>query len=120
MQSSPVPEVRSCANGDAYTWGGVCAGWRLLDTPGLSVIEEIVPPGAGEMRHRHACARQFFYVLEGEATMEFDGTVRCFGPGMGLEVPPGMPHRFANHGTLPVRFLVVSAPSTRGDRADLP
>ena len=31
-----------------YTWGGVCDGWHLLKDPTLSVIQERVPPGAGE------------------------------------------------------------------------
>jgi hypothetical protein len=34
-----------------YTWARICDGWRLVDTPGLSVVEERVPPGAGEARH---------------------------------------------------------------------
>jgi hypothetical protein len=31
-----------------YTWAKACDGWRLIDTPGLSVVEERVPPGAEE------------------------------------------------------------------------
>lgn len=34
-------------NVEHYIWGGVSDGWRLFDTPGLSVIEERVPAGAG-------------------------------------------------------------------------
>jgi mannose-6-phosphate isomerase-like protein (cupin superfamily) len=117
---STLPTIQSRDTAVSYTWGEVCLGWRFQDTPDLSVIEEVVPPGAGEVRHRHAQARQFFYVLEGEATMEFADGERTFGAGEGLEVPPGVAHRFANRSSQPVRFLVVSAPNTRGDRMDLP
>lgn len=119
MTSSTPPPVRNCATAPSYVWGAVCSGWRLLDTAGLSVIEELVPPGAAEVRHRHAQARQFFYVLEGEASMEFGGVVRTLRVGEGLEVPPGLAHRFSNRSSRPVRFLVISAPTTRGDREDL-
>ena len=105
-----------------YSWGEVCDGWRLLNRPDISVIEERVPAGASERRHRHAAARQFFYLLSGEASIEFDSHTVRLQTGQGLEVPPGHWHRFVNHSdTIDVRFLVISAPSTLGDRenADL-
>ncbi|HTV00951.1 MAG TPA: cupin domain-containing protein [Luteitalea sp.] len=102
-----------------YTWGNVCEGWRLLAGADLAVIEERVPAGAGEVRHVHRRARQFFYVLEGQARMEFDGRAVQLHVGQGVEVSPGVPHRFANDGAVDVRFLVISSPSTAGDREDL-
>jgi mannose-6-phosphate isomerase-like protein (cupin superfamily) len=101
-------------------WGGVCDGWRLLPHPQLSVIQERVPPGAGEVRHVHQRARQFFYVLAGEATLEFDEHAVTLRVGQGVHVQPGTPHRFANHSGQDVVFLVISSPSTVGDRTDLP
>jgi hypothetical protein len=47
-----------------YSWASVCDGWRLIDTPGLSVVEERVPPGAEEVRHYHNEARQFFMCFQ--------------------------------------------------------
>lgn len=102
-----------------YVWGGVCDGWRLLAGADLAVIEERVPAGTGEVRHEHARARQFFYVIEGRARIEFDAHVVRLEPGQGVEVPPGTAHRFVNDGDADVRFLVISAPSTAGDRQDL-
>lgn len=99
-----------------YIWGEVSEGWRLVDGPDLSVIEERVPAGAGEQWHVHDTARQFFYVLEGRARLHTANGVIDFSVGEGVEVPAGVPHRFANPGPADVRFLVVSAPSTRGDR----
>lgn len=103
-----------------YSWGGVCDGWRLVERPDLSVKRERVPPGAGETPHRHGAARQFFFVLSGEATLELDGRALTFGAGEGVEVPPGTPHRFCNRGAQEVHFLVVSTPSTANDRTAAP
>jgi quercetin dioxygenase-like cupin family protein len=57
-----------------YTWASICDGWSLVDTPGLSVVEERVPPGAEDVRHYHNQARQFFYVLSGTAVLETEGS----------------------------------------------
>lgn len=99
-----------------YVWSEICDGWHLLQRPELSVIAERVPPGASETRHRHQHARQFFFVLSGCAVMELDGERIEFGAGQGLEIPPGAPHRFSNESAADVHFLVISHPSTRGDR----
>jgi mannose-6-phosphate isomerase-like protein (cupin superfamily) len=103
-----------------YVWGGVCDGWHLLKLADLSVIQERVPPGAGEVRHFHTVARQFFYVLSGTAALEFGDQSVTFGPGQGVHVPPGVAHRFTNASTDDVVFLVVSSPSTAGDRTNAP
>lgn len=87
---------------------------------GLSVIEERMPPGAAEIRHRHARARQFFYVLAGRLDIEVDGIVHSLEAGIGLEVAPGVVHQVFNRGGADVDFLVVSQPSSHGDREPVP
>lgn len=105
--------------GEHYRWGGVCDGWHLLRHPELSVIEERVPAGAAEVRHVHARARQFFYILSGQACIELaQGDLRL-GAGQGAQVPPGVAHRFVNPGPGETVFLVISAPPTAGDRTNL-
>jgi len=101
-----------------YQWGNACDGWRLLDRPDLAVTAERVPPGAAEIRHYHASARQFFYILSGTATVELDGDTIVLQAGQGLEVPPGIPHRFRNESSADVHFLVISHPATRDDRIE--
>lgn len=99
-----------------YVWGSICDGWRLLDQPNISVIQERVPPGASETMHYHERAHQFFYVLSGQACLELPtGDVR-FDAGQGVHVPPGTLHRFYNDADVDVEFLVFSTPSTKGDR----
>jgi quercetin dioxygenase-like cupin family protein len=111
--------VVSRASAPHYVWGEGCDGWRLLDRPDLAVIEERIPPGGGEVRHRHAVARQMFVVLAGSLAMEQDGRTMRLAPGDAAEVPPGTPHRVWNDADDDARFLVISAPTTRGDRVDL-
>ena len=109
-------EVSDISTAEHYTWGGVCDGWHLLKDPALSVIQERVPPSAGEAPHFHVRARQFFYVLSGTATMEFGDEKVALGPNQGIHVPPNTPHRLVNCSLADVVFLVISSPTTAGDR----
>ncbi len=111
------PVDRSTA--EHYTWGGGCDGWHLVKRGDLSVIAEQVPPGARETRHLHGAARQFFFVLRGAAVIEVDGERVALREGQGLEVAPGLPHQFMNESAEPVHFLVVSQPTSRGDRTEV-
>lgn len=109
----------STANARHYAWGDGCDGWHLHDGADLSVIEERVPAGATEKRHRHGKARQFFYILAGEATLEIDGVAHHLLPGQGLHVPPGAAHQLRNEHAAELRMLVISAPHSHGDREDV-
>jgi mannose-6-phosphate isomerase-like protein (cupin superfamily) len=97
-------------------WGEDCVAWRLLAGPDLAVAEEMMPPGTSEVRHVHRRARQFFYVLEGRLAMERPEGIIEIEAGEGLEMAPGVPHRAHNPGGQAVRFLVISAPTAKGDR----
>lgn len=103
-----------------YIWGESCDGWHLLKRDDMSVIRERVPPGGVEVMHHHNAARQFFYILEGEATMVFEDHEVVVRKGAGIEIEPGVKHQFKNHSDNDVHFLVVSVPSTRGDRVNFP
>ncbi|MFN3208130.1 MAG: cupin domain-containing protein [Roseovarius sp.] len=103
-----------------YVWGDACDGWILRPGNDLLIIEERMPPGAREERHVHARAEQFFYVLSGTLSLEMDGVLHPVGPGMGMAVPTGAAHQARNDGDADVVFLVVSAPTSRGDRQSAP
>jgi mannose-6-phosphate isomerase-like protein (cupin superfamily) len=119
MEPMPTQTI-STKSAEHYKWGGPqgtdCDGWHLVRTPELSVIEELIPPGASEVRHSHVHARQFFYVLEGEITLEVDRHNFVLHPGEGLEISPGQKHQVINRNTAPARFLVTSQPPSHGDR----
>ena len=102
-----------------YKWANVCDGWPLIAGEDLSVVEECVPPAAAETRHYHVTARQFFYVLSGEATLEIEGEEQTICVGSGSEVPPGKRHKLMNRSSANVFFLVISAPTTKGDRINV-
>ncbi len=112
-------KIVSTRNGEHYSWGDNCSGWHLLKSPGLSVIQESVPTGTGENLHYHAHAEQFFYVLAGKATLEVGGQSFSLAEGEGLHVNAGQPHYLYNHGPETLKFLVISAPPSHGDRIDL-
>lgn len=101
-----------------YTWGAKCDGWPLVHGEDLLVIEERMPAGSAEIRHHHIHARQFFYVLSGKLTMEVDGQIHEVLSGQGIEIAPGRPHQARNDSEEDVVFLVISSPTSRGDRHD--
>ena len=115
-----MPEKISVATAASYTWGDACTGWHLVKNPALGVIQESMPPGTSEVRHYHAQAQQFFYVLRGEATFELASQVQRLGPGEGIHVPAGQAHQLRNESGEVLEFLVVSTPHAHGDRVLVP
>jgi mannose-6-phosphate isomerase-like protein (cupin superfamily) len=77
-----------------------------------------MPPDASETRHFHSRSRQFFYVLSGELTMELEGTRHLVPASHGIEIAPFARHQAINAGEQEVNFVVVSSPTTRGDRTN--
>ena len=106
----------STATAEHYRWGTDCDGWFLLKRPDIHVIEERMPPGAAEQRHRHERARQLFYVLEGELTMRFEHEDVKIATRESLEIAPGTSHQARNESERDVSFLVISVPPSHGDR----
>ena len=115
-----MPTGISTKSAEHYKWGGPqatdCDGWHLVRTPQLSIIEELMPPGTSEARHSHVHAHQFFYVLEGELTLEVDHHNVVLHPGEGLEISPGQKHQAINRSTPPTPFLATSQPPSHRDR----
>ena len=113
-------QIITTKSAEHYKWGGPqstdCDGWHLVKTPELSVIEELMPPNTSEARHSHVHARQFFFVLEGELTLEVEHHDFVLHPGEGLEISPGQRHQAMNRSTKSVRMLVTSQPPSHGDR----
>jgi len=99
-----------------YTWGQHCDGWHLIKSDTLSVIQESMPPHTSEIRHLHKHALQFFFVLTGQATIEYNGKVHILNTHQGLEVKPGVVHQVFNKSEQVLHFIVVSSPPSHGDR----
>jgi mannose-6-phosphate isomerase-like protein (cupin superfamily) len=111
-QPAPVSRV----NAEHYRWGDHCDAWHLVKDDQFTVIEELIPPGAAEVRHYHERAQQFFYVLAGEVLIEIDGKNTLLPASSGIRVLPGARHQVRNPSSSPVRLLVISNPPSRGDR----
>jgi mannose-6-phosphate isomerase-like protein (cupin superfamily) len=77
-----------------------------------------MPPGTGETSHHHNHSRQFFYVLQGEFTIEVEHHDFTLHPGEGIEIAPGQTHRAANRSDNSLRILVTSQPPSHGDRVE--
>ena len=92
--------------------------WYLVNDEQLSVIEEVMPPGAAEIRHHHEKAQQFFFILTGEVLMEVEGETTLIPSGSGIRILPGKHHQIRNPSSSPVRLLVISHPKSHGDRFD--
>lgn len=108
--------IVSTATAEHYNWGDGCDGWILASGNDLLVIEELMPPKTNETRHYHTKAKQFFYVLSGVLTMEINGLPHEVPARKGIVIPPTIPHQARNKGDCDTMFLVISAPTSRGDR----
>ena len=111
--------VISTENAEHYIWGEINDGWHLLKRDDLSIIQERIPASGMEVMHYHNVARKFFYILEGEGTVVFDNHEVTLNKGQGIEIPPQVKHQFKNNSKVEVHFLVISVPTTRGDRINV-
>ncbi|KKO53106.1 cupin domain-containing protein [Paenibacillus sp. DMB20] len=99
-----------------YIWGENCDGWHLVKNQDLSIIHERMPANTSEVKHYHQQSRQFFFVLSGIATLEIDGKEIVLNPQEGIEVSPLVPHQMFNKSDHEIEFLVISQPTSKGDR----
>lgn len=105
-------------NSEHYNWGEQCEGWHLVKDQTLSVIQEVMAPHTKEERHFHAVSQQLFFILKGTATFELEGKTLKVAAGESLHVKPMQKHQIQNNSDQSLEFLVVSQPTTRGDRME--
>jgi mannose-6-phosphate isomerase-like protein (cupin superfamily) len=78
---------------------------------GVCLIFVDAPPGGGPSLHRHPY-EEIFITLAGEATFTAGDDVLVAGPDDIVIVPPGMPHRFTNSGSGPLRQIDIHVSPT--------
>lgn len=110
--------IKNRRTAEHYKWGKACDGYRLLDRPDLTVIQECIAPGESEVKHFHRQSRQLFYVLDGQLRIELETEVLLLESGDSVEIVPDLPHRVSNVSPAPVTLLVISSPSTSHDREE--
>jgi len=81
------------------------------DSDGAAVIlQQDVAPQAGPPLHRHTYEDEWFYVLQGELTVEVDGERSSLCSGGSVFAPRGTAHSFKNFAAVPARVLAVVTP----------
>jgi mannose-6-phosphate isomerase-like protein (cupin superfamily) len=73
-----------------------------------SLAEATVSGGNATERHYHKASEEFYFLLEGEGTMEVDGKRREVQPGDAVLIPAGAWHQITAKRDL--RFLCCCAP----------
>jgi mannose-6-phosphate isomerase-like protein (cupin superfamily) len=106
-------------NAEHYRWGINCEGWRFQNKPEISIIRERMPAGTSETMHFHKIAGQFFFMLKGKTSIETEEGTYNLQEYEGIEILPGVRHRFFNSDDRPIEFLVTSVPSTLNDRFEI-
>lgn len=76
-----------------------------------SLAEATLPPGAATDAHYHPATEEIYYILRGTAKMRIADEARMVGPGDGIAIPPGAPHRIENTGEDDLVFLCCCAPA---------
>lgn len=113
--------ILSKLNAPYYTWGEQqnCDGWHLCKTDTLSMIEENMPPGTKEKLHYHERCQQVFYILSGQAHFKIGDRSYDIDQGESIHILPGLKHFVQNIADQDLKFLVISEPSSHGDRINL-
>ena len=101
-----------------YFWGEKCSGWHLVQSQDLHIIEELMPPNTSETKHYHHFAQQFFYILKGIATFEIEDKTYEINEREGVHILPNIRHQIKNLTDQNLDFLVISQPTTRGDKSE--
>lgn len=107
---------RTKQNTEHYNWGKKCSGWHFVKSQHLHIIEELMPPNTAEIKHYHNFSEQFFYILKGVATFDIEGEIYEIEARQGVHILPKVKHQIKNLTNENLEFIVVSQPTTRGDR----
>ena len=75
-----------------------------------SLAEARLAVGGRTQRHYHAVTEEIYFILEGQADMEVDGSHAKLGPGGAVAIPPGAWHEIVAFGDEELRFLCCCAP----------
>jgi quercetin dioxygenase-like cupin family protein len=81
------------------------------DTNGAAAVFHLdAPPMSGPPLHRHSREDEWFYVLDGEVTVEVDGRRSVLSAGGSAFAPRGTAHTFQIFGPAGARMLVMVTP----------
>ena len=106
-------EIRQLAEQEPFTTRDGSTIRSILDRANApvqmqSLAEAAVPAGSATERHYHRLSEEFYFLLDGEGTIEIDGETREVGPGDAVLIPAGSWHQITASSDL--RFLCCCAP----------
>jgi transcriptional regulator with XRE-family HTH domain len=115
VEAPEAPSARVVRGKEAVTlWTGGHKGSeaRLLVGSGTTQQVELwdvqMIPGDGYASEAHpAGTRELLLVMEGELTLELDGTPHEIGPGDAIAFVADRPHAYRNRGTAPLRYSLT-------------
>jgi len=93
---------------EGYRYGDVNVSFFLVDSP----------PGGGAVLHTHPY-EEVFVTLEGEATFTVGDATIEVGAGQIVVAPAGVPHKFVNSGSGPLRQVDIH-PNGRIQQVNIP
>ena len=93
---------------EGYRYGGVGVSFFLVDSP----------PGGGAVLHTHPY-EEVFVTLEGQATFTVGEDTIEVGAGQIVVAPAGVPHKFVNSGSGPLRQVDIH-PNSRIQQTNIP
>jgi len=92
-------------------------GFKILESrathPTTSVVLVRLDPGVVINTHVHPIETETAYVLAGQGTLTHGDQETRLAPGMGVTVPPGLPHSLRNTGSEPLQLIAMHSPPTR-------
>ena len=103
-----LPYGRIAHKFEGYRYGAVGVSFFLVEGP----------PGGGAVLHTHPY-EEIFVTLEGEATFTVGDDTIEVSAGQIVVAPAGVPHKFVNSGTGPLRQVDIH-PSGRIQQVNLP
>lgn len=112
--------VRNIAEAEAFITKDGSEIRELLGIPtapvrNQSLAEATLRPGQSTDRHYHRVAEEIYYIVEGTAAMDVDGSERRVGPGDAILIPPGAWHTIRADDDTTVRLLCCCAPAYTHD-----
>jgi mannose-6-phosphate isomerase-like protein (cupin superfamily) len=106
-------------NSEHYFFGENCDGWIIDNSNELGIIEEKMPPHTKENNHFHINSKQMIFVKSGTAIFDMEGVQYKVEANQYFMVVPGLSHKIINDADEDLEFIVISHPSSIGDRFEL-
>ncbi|NRF70430.1 phosphomannose isomerase type II C-terminal cupin domain [Aquincola sp. S2] len=108
MSPTDLPAAAHLDEAEQRPWGSFEV---LAERPAIKLKRLDVQPGARLSLQRHRLRHEHWFVIDGLAEVEVDGTPCTLGPGDSINVPLGAWHRLANIGQGPLTLIEIQTGS---------